>query len=165
MKNKKPLELIENIYNEHYIYLRNFLKGLTKSDEVADDIIQELFTKILKDPSKVLEVTHIKSWLVKSAKNTFLDHYKKKKPELLSEEGVIESLLINNQTPESEYILNSQIQAALNQLLKNDKAIFLAKFYYGYSYEEISTLFDISIPTLKSKIFRFRKKMVKEVRK
>ncbi|UOR11116.1 hypothetical protein [Halobacillus amylolyticus] len=29
-----PLELIEEIYKEHYVYLRNFLIGLTKSDEV-----------------------------------------------------------------------------------------------------------------------------------
>ncbi|MFD2925280.1 hypothetical protein [Halobacillus naozhouensis] len=35
-----PLELIEEIYKKHYVYLRNFLIGLTKNDEVADDIIQ-----------------------------------------------------------------------------------------------------------------------------
>lgn len=42
----------------------------------------------------------MKSWLVKVAKNTLLDHYKKRKPELFHDESVIENLLIDNQTPE-----------------------------------------------------------------
>ncbi len=62
MPKKKPLVLIEEIYNEHYVYLRNFLIGLTKSDLIADDIIQELFTKILISPSSVTEVKYIRSW-------------------------------------------------------------------------------------------------------
>ncbi|WP_068985935.1 MULTISPECIES: RNA polymerase sigma factor [Lysinibacillus] len=162
MINQNPFEVIEKIYEEHYTYLRNFLIGLTKSYDVADDIIQELFAKILTDPSRVQQVTYMKSWLVKAAKNTLLDHYKKRKPALFHDESVIESLLIDNQTPESKAIINSQILSTLGYLSTSDKAIFLAKFHYGYDYQEISTLLDIPIPTLKSKIFRMRKQMARK---
>lgn len=77
MSNMNPLVLIEEIYNEHYVYLRNFLIGLTKSDVIADDIIQDFFTKILVSPSVVTEVTYIRSWLITGVKNTMLDYYKK----------------------------------------------------------------------------------------
>lgn len=161
MINQNPFGAIEELYKEHYTYLRNFLLGLTKSGEIADDIIQDLFAKILTDPSKVQQVTHIKSWLVKAAKNTLLDYYKKKKPELLHDESVIENLLIDNQTPEFKTFIHYQIVTALDHLSTHDKAIFLAKFHYGYDYREISVLLDIPIPTLKSKIFRMRKQMAK----
>ena len=59
MINQNPFEVIEEIYGEHYTYLRNFLIGLTKSYDVADDIIQELFAKILTDPLKIQELNLI----------------------------------------------------------------------------------------------------------
>ncbi len=161
MSKINPLDIIEDIYNEHYLYLKNFLIGLTKDGELADDIIQELFSKILLSPTTVLQVKYMKSWLVRGAKNTLLDHYKKKKPELLRDERIIETLLISNQTPETHSVLNEQLNTVLDGLSPTDKAIILAKEFYGYDYQEISELLNISVSTLKSKVFRMRKQMIK----
>ena len=78
MKMNNPFEAIEEIYIAHYPYLRYYLLKLTKDEEVADDIIQKLFSKILKDPARISQVQHIKSWLIKASKNTLLDYYKKR---------------------------------------------------------------------------------------
>lgn len=126
MPRVNPLDVIEDIYKEHYVYLKNILIGLTKNVEIADDIIQELFAKILMNPSMILEVTYMKSWLVKATKNTLLDYYKKKKPELLKNENSIETLLINNQSPEVETLINSQIEAVLGKLPILDRTILMS---------------------------------------
>ena len=157
-----PYEVIEEIYKEHYGYLKNLLRGLTKTDELADDIIQDVFAKILRNPSMILEVTYMKSWLVKAVKNTLLDHYKKKKPELVKNENTIERLLIDNQSPEVKSLANSQLESILGSLPTLERTILLAKVYYGYDYQEISDLMDIPVSTIKSKIFRLRKQMAKE---
>lgn len=162
MAKMNPFEDIEDIYKEHYLYLKKILIGLSKNAELSDDIIQDLFAKILKNPSLINEVTYMKSWLVKAAKNGLLDYYKKKKPDLLKDEQRIESLLVNNQSPEVKSLLNSQLDAALSTLPILDRTILLAKVYYGYDYQEISDMFDIPVQTLKSKIFRMRKQMAKE---
>lgn len=156
------MELIEEVYNEHYHYLRHFLIGLTKNEELADDIIQDLFAKILLTPNRILKVNYMKSWLIKSAKNTLIDHYRKKKPELFNDENIIESLLIDHFTPEVSVTFNSELEAVLNHLSSTDKAIILAKEYYGYNYQEISELLNLPVSTLKSKVFRLRKNMIKE---
>lgn len=161
MSKNNPLEQIEEVYNEHYRYLRNFLIGLTKSDEIADDIIQELFAKILVTPAKIYKVNYMKSWLVRSAKNTLIDYYRKKKPKLLSDENVIESLLIDNYTPEVSVIITNELETILCGLSATDKAIILAKEHYGYNYEEISELLNLPVSTLKSRVFRMRKSMIK----
>ena len=162
MTNIDSFKVIEDLYKEHYVYLKRILFNLTKSEELCDDIIQDVFAKILKNPSLILEVTYMKSWLVKAAKNTLLNYYKKKKPALLKEENSIENLLINNVSAEDEMLLNRQLQSVLSNLSSLDKTILLAKVYYGYSYEEISDLLDIPVPTLKSKVFRLRKQLAKE---
>lgn len=161
MSKNNPLEIIEEVYNEHYLYLRRLLIGLTKSDEIADDIIQELFAKILITPTRILKVNYMKSWLVKSAKNTLIDYYRKKRPELLGDESIIESLLIDNFTPEVNVIVINELETILNEFSASDKAIILAKEHYGYNYQEISELFNIPIATLKSRVFRMRKSISK----
>lgn len=158
----KPFAIIEEMYNENYSYLRNYLIGLTRSHEEADDVIQELFSKILRNPHWVLEVAHTRGWLVKSARNTLLDLHKKKRPELLQDEKIIENLLISNHSLEEEIVLKNQLETYFAEMSTTDKAIFIAKEYYGYKYEEISELLDIPISTVKSRVFRMRKKMMKE---
>ncbi|GAF63296.1 putative RNA polymerase [Bacillus sp. TS-2] len=155
-------KVIENLYKDYYLYLKNFLFQLTKNEAIAADIIQDLFSKILTDPSMVRDVHHIKSWLIKAAKNTLLDYYKKKKPDLLKEENIIENLLINNQTPEAQALLNSQIDHVLSMVSKTERLILLAKFHYGYDYQEISELLNIPVSTIKSKVFRIRKQLAKK---
>lgn len=161
MSKMNPLVLIEEIYNEHYAYLRNFLIGLTKSDVIADDIIQDFFTKILVSPSVVTEVKYMRSWLITGVKNTLLDYYKKKKPELLQDENIIETLLVDNYTPEVSATINNELEIILGKLSTSEKAIIIAKEYYGYDYNEISDLLNIPVSTIKSIVFRMRKRMIK----
>ena len=161
MSKMNPLVLIEEIYNEHYAYLRNFLIGLTKSDVIADDIIQDFFTKILVSPSVVTEVKYMRSWLITGVKNTLLDYYKKKKPELLQDENIIETLLVDNYTPEVSATINNELETILGKLTTSEKAIIIAKEYYGYDYNEISNLLNIPVSTIKSIVFRMRKRMIK----
>ncbi|MEK4129906.1 RNA polymerase sigma factor [Solibacillus sp. FSL W8-0474] len=161
MSKMNPLVLIEEIYNEHYAYLRNFLIGLTKSDVIADDIIQDFFTKILVSPSVVTEVKYMRSWLITGVKNTLLDYYKKKKPELLQDEHIIETLLVDNYTPEVSATINNELEMVLSKLSTSEKAIIIAKEYYGYDYNEISDLLNIPVSTIKSIVFRMRKRMIK----
>ncbi|MER2128385.1 RNA polymerase sigma factor [Solibacillus sp.] len=161
MSKMNPLVLIEEIYNEHYAYLRNFLIGLTKSDVIADDIIQDFFTKILVSPSVVTEVKYMRSWLITGVKNTLLDYYKKKKPELLQDENIIETLLVDNYTPEVRTTINNELETILGKLSTTEKAIIIAKEYYGYDYNEISELLNIPVSAIKSQVFRMRKRMIK----
>lgn len=160
MIENKPLKIIEDMYLAHYSYLRNYLIGLSRSHEEVDDVIQELFSKILRNPERVLEVENLRGWLVTSAKNTFLDFYRKKRPVLLKDEQLIEELLIYNSTPEDELVIKNQLETYLNGMTTTDKAVFIAKEYYGYKFDEISDLLNIPVSTLKSRMFRMRKTMI-----
>ncbi|AKG05640.1 RNA polymerase [Salimicrobium jeotgali] len=157
----KPFQYLESIYEEHYYELRRYLARMTGSQEEAEDIIQELFTKIITKPSIISDVRSLKGWLKVAARNTLLDRYKKKKPSLLKEGDMIEDLLINNSSPEKQLIVDTQLDSVLATLSKTDKSIILAKEHYGYEYKEISEMLNINISTIKSRVFRVKKRLIK----
>src|SRR5690625_7951143 len=100
-------------------------------------------------------------WLIDSVKNYFVDFYKKRQVVLLEDEKIMQYLLISNYAPEDEVMVKSQLEMYLSNTSTTGKAIFIAKEYYGYTYDEISILLNIPVSTLKSRIFRMRKKMIK----
>ncbi|MCA1012817.1 RNA polymerase sigma factor [Halobacillus halophilus] len=160
MANFKPFRYVEDIYEAYYFELKRYLAKMSSPEE-ADDIIQELFTKIITNPSIVEDVRSIKGWLKVAARNTLIDKYKKKKPSLFKEGDVVESLLIDHASPESQTVIDTQLDAILSTLSQTDKSIILAKEYYGYDYKEISEMLNINISTIKSRVFRVKKRWAK----
>lgn len=159
-----PFSSIEREYKENYHYLKRFLIKLTRDEFIAEDIIQEVFSKLLKSPDKIYEVNHIRSWLTINAKNALIDYMRKKKPNLLNENDVISELLIDNVDPETTVLNSSTLEEVFKRLTKLDKTIFIAKEYYGYKYDEISTLVSKPTSTIKTRLFRMKKLMI-ELRK
>ncbi|ANB57242.1 RNA polymerase sigma factor, sigma-70 family protein [Anoxybacillus sp. B7M1] len=155
--------LIEDVYKKHYLYLKRFLLKITSDEKLIEDVIQEVFSKMLLNPEKILEVKYIRSWLMVSTRNLLIDHFRKKKPHLLNDEEVITDLLITDLSPEKNLLLKSSIDDILKDLSKADKTLLLAKEYYGYTYEEISVLLNIPISTIKSRIFRLKKRLISRI--
>jgi len=160
---KDAFSLIENVYKEHYLYLKHFLLKITSDEKLIEDVIQEVFSKMLLNPEKILEVRHIRSWLITNTRNLLTDHFRKKKPRLLSEEEVIADLFITDLSPEKKYVLKSSINDILKGLSKLDQTLLLAKEYYEYTYEEISVFLNMPVSTIKSKIFRLKKRLISSV--
>lgn len=59
---------------------------------------------------------------------------------------------------EFEVILNKdEIFNLLKDVKKEYKEVFFLKYYYDFSYEEIATILDIKVSSVKQKLFRARK--------
>ncbi|REJ16310.1 MAG: hypothetical protein C6W57_09385 [Caldibacillus debilis] len=93
--NENPMEVIEDLYNTHYRYMLNFLLRLTPDRQLAEDIVQEVFSNLLTHPETMLKIRNIQSFLITSARNRLIDHYRKKKRSLLQDGQMMERLLID----------------------------------------------------------------------
>ncbi|SET14631.1 RNA polymerase sigma-70 factor, ECF subfamily [Oceanobacillus limi] len=154
--------LIEKEYEENYLYLKNFILKLTKDDQIAEDLIQETFLKVLKNPEQVVTVTYFRSWLITCAKNLFIDFKRKKNPTLFQDENVMVKLIGNTDNPEITFLMRESIKQALQGFSELDRSIFIAKEYYGYKFDEIAQLLDVPVNTVKSKLFRLKKTVLKD---
>ena len=116
----------------------------------AEDIVQEVFVKLLSRKVIFKDEEHVKSWLIRVTINQSLDY----KKSLVKRSTVpIENMEIPFEHKE-EGILEEL------QLLKEDERNILYLYYYeGYKIKEIAKILKQKQNTINSKLTRARKKL------
>src|SRR2546423_1419015 len=73
---------ITQTINDYSKRLFSFIKGKVKSNEDAEDILQDVFYQLTVSTTPIEQLS---AWLFTTARNKITDSYRKKKPELLEE--------------------------------------------------------------------------------
>ncbi|MDR2409730.1 MAG: sigma-70 family RNA polymerase sigma factor [Bacteroidales bacterium] len=159
MENLQFKEAVISMYGK----LTHFALTLTCNAEEAKDLVQETYLKVLSSEDKYEKDTNLKAWMLTIMRNTFINDYRKRKRvnEVINENIDISSL--------GQYALQSPEQADINYYVKEinrhinnieeDQRIPFEMFLDGYKYKEIADEMDISLGTVKSRIFFTRKKL------
>lgn len=129
-------------------------KGAKKED--AEDIIQNTFYKVYTLLDDLTE-SNIRPWFFRVALNEYIDLKRKKEQQNLY---LTEKIYAKLQYTDSEFdaILNKdEVFYLLKDIKKDYKEAFFLKYYYDFSYEEIATILDIKISSVKQKLYRARK--------
>jgi len=150
-------------YDQNETALYNFAKKLTRNKMDAEDLVQETAIKIYKNFHSFLEGSSFKNWSFTILKNTFITKYNRRKKRAVLNTSVedmmfaIDELHININGANSAMNLDN-INTCIAEL--SDKSRIPFKLYVeGYKYEEIATMIDIPIGTVKSRINFARKKL------
>ncbi len=72
-------ELLENIWREHHDQLLAFINKRVKNREESEDILQEVFIKILSKIGTLKDSSKLKSWVFQMTRNAIIDYIRKKK--------------------------------------------------------------------------------------
>lgn len=128
-------------------------KGAQKED--AEDIMQNVYYKVytLLD---TLDDRTIRPWLFRVALNEYIDFKRKKSQTNVAFSQEIEGRL--GQDGELDKLFNRDEILFLLKNVKSDyKEIFMLKYYYDFTYEEIGELLGLQIDNVKQKLYRARK--------
>jgi RNA polymerase sigma factor (sigma-70 family) len=132
----KPGQKIIQTIKDYGKRLFGFIRGKVKSDEDAEDILQEVWYQ-LSNVVDVNEIEQMSGWLFQVARNKIIDKYRKKTPDSLEgmlyadEEGefTLKSILLSDDTnPETEYLKEvfwAELFAALAELPENQRQVFI----------------------------------------
>ena len=130
----------------------------------ACDAFQEVLLKIYLNLAKFKENSAFSTWVYRIAVNTCLDIIRKRK-NIVSLEDYDEKSNFGN--PEED-IISKETQNAVMQsislLEEKYRSVLVLKELEYKSYDEISFLLNISVGTVKSRLFRAREKL-KEILK
>ncbi len=148
----------------YYKSLEYFAISLTQNESDAQDLLQETYLKALKYRHKFVYSSNLKAWLFTIMKNTFINNYRRKAKARTIIDNTDDLYYMNFFTerkvasPESE--LNYQeINKQIHSLDKDYRVPF-EMHTRGFKYKEIAEQLDLSIGTVKSRIFFTRRKLM-----
>ncbi len=139
----------ENHFNHFYIKnvqsATNFAYYKCGDRDTALDLVQEAFTKIWENCSKI-DFSKVRTYLLTTVNNLFLNSVKHQKVVMAYAKDT-PTLDITNQSP--EYLLEEEefkqkLQNAIASLTAAQREVFLMNRIEGKKYKEIADLLDIS---------------------
>ncbi len=136
---------------------------VVKSREEAEDVVQEAFVKMYKNADKFvkLEGIEFKSWAYKVAINTAITHYRKlKRGEVLSEDpAVFQKVEEDSGEMRLAYAMDAKVavEAMLVKIPPHLQSVLRRYYLEDKSYQTIAKEENISIPTLKMRLFRAKR--------
>jgi len=140
--------------------------GFTRNAVDAEDLTQEVYLKAHKNIHTVKDSESSKYWLFKVTRNTCLDFHRKNKHRRHSSFGP-EHEQLESMTPESQLVSREQLQslkAAIQQLPKKQREVFILREYGDLSYQEIADVLKINKGTVMSRLTRARRALMNQMK-
>lgn len=144
--------------------LSNFIRRRVPDQSDAEDILQEVFSELVEAYRMMKPLEQVTAWLFRVARNRITDLFRSKKREASTEPAVTtedgetlqwEDLLpAPDAGPESAYarsVLLEEMDAALDELPEEQREVFVAHEFLGYSFKELAEQTGVSVNTLLSR--------------
>jgi RNA polymerase sigma factor (sigma-70 family) len=148
----------------NYDFLNSYAYSLTRNRTDAEDLVQETFLRAIQNKDKFQQGSNLKAWMFTIMKNTFINNYHKQNLTHATLDSSKELYNLKNEsyneriTPES-ILSNHEIIREIKNLKEEQRVPFQMHFE-GYKYKEIAEELNLSIGTIKSRIFFSRKKLM-----
>ena len=155
---------ISEVVAEERSRLRSFIRRRVADPRDAEDILQEVFYKLVEANRLLMPIDHVTGWLFRVARNRITDIWRKQRPETFSDTSVedehgellqIEDLLPSPDAgPEALYVrgvLLDELELALSELPDDpygQREVFIAHELDWRSFKELAAESGVNINTL-----------------
>jgi len=144
------------LINRHQSKIYGFIYSKLADRDVADDVFQDTFMKVIKTlkSNSYNEEGKFLPWVMRIAHNLIVDHYRKnKKMPMLreTEEFSIFSILsdssLNAEGQMITELIEKDLQRIVEELPADQKEVLMMRLYQDLSFNEIAELTNVSINT------------------
>ena len=164
-----------NAYNElvkrYKDRLLNFVFRYFNNKEQAEDVVQDTLIKLYTHASYYKNIAKFSTWIFTIAKNNALTELRKNKRKqtdsLWTDDGKVIDINSNDQTLDRRVqneIAVDQLNKFLDEIPENFRMAVVLRDFQELSYEEISTILEIPIGTIKSRINRGRIQLAQKMK-
>ena len=173
---KGDKEAFEELVRRHQHRVFAVARGILKRQEDVEDISQQVFVKAYFSLKRFDQRAAFSTWLYKITVNECWDLLRKKKvrplvfeAELSEEQGrqYASSENPTKDVPDVSDRLEARqrVERLLEHLEERDRTMLLLKEVEGFSVEEIGEVLDLNANTVKVRLFRARRRIVKMARR
>lgn len=149
---------IESLLKKHLGNLERFVLTLVRNQEDAKDIIQETLISTYHNYHRIKNKQTFLSFLFTIAKRKQIDHFRKNKKYVATEQSSFDLLKIYQISEEDKTDLKI-LYDAIDKLPEKMKESILMFHIYGFSQKEIANVQSSSLPSVKIRLYRGKKRL------
>jgi len=147
---------LEQLFDRHQRSLFHYFLHLTGSRAAAEDLVQEVFYRILKYRRSYQPETSFRAWLFQVGRNVHHDYAGRQKGEVALAEDVAE--LRGPDLPPDRQAQKKQeavlLRRALAALPREKREVLIMSRYLDLKYEEIAAALQCEVGTVKVRVYR-----------
>jgi RNA polymerase sigma factor (sigma-70 family) len=157
-------ERITEVVKRERSRLRHFIRRRVPDPWDAEDILQDVFYKLVEANRLLMPIDHVTGWLFRVARNRITDLFRRKEPERLRDSVAVgeddellelDDLLPSPDAgPEALYarnVLLDELERAVAELPESQRAVFVGYELEGRSFKEMAAETGVSVNTLLSR--------------
>jgi len=148
---------LEILIQRHKGRVFSYILLIVKKQELAEDIFQETFIKVIRSlkKGKYTENGKFVSWVLRISHNLIIDHFRKEKLKGTVSNDSLDIDIFNSQkfsedTIEDQMIntqILSEVKDLIHELPDDQQQVIIMRHYLDLSFKEIAEQTDVSINT------------------
>ena len=140
------------LFERYHLALFRFYYRLSGDRQSSEDLVQEVFWRILKYRETYQPGAPFTTWMYRIARNAQTDHWRKKKPEVGFADNWDAPAEPGVTLEEKEQ--HELVRRALAMLPAEKREVLVLSRYQGMKYEQIADLLGCEVGTIKVRVFR-----------
>ena len=155
-----PAEALAELTKRHADAVFRVALSITRSHEMAEDVAQDALLKAWQALPTFRSESPLKNWLLRITHNTAISALRRRRDVSLDPATIPEAPAPAHTTVEARVEATASIDAfedALRQLDELSRSIVVLREVEGLSYEEISQVLEVGLPTVKTRLLRARR--------
>jgi RNA polymerase sigma factor (sigma-70 family) len=150
-------EMLGVLFDRYQQPLYSFFYRLTGDRAVSEDLVQDVFYRVLRYRHTFKPGSPFKAWLYQIARNARHDSFDPRTPQAVDDAALEMHAAQHAATPKDLVAEEQQaklIRRALLKLPEEKREVLLLSRYQGLKYEEIGKLMGCETNTVKVRVFR-----------
>ena len=152
---------LETLFDRHHRALFRYFLRLTSDRAASEDMVQDVFFRILKYRHTYQPETSFRAWMYQVGRNIWLDHTGRRKGEVALPENAGE--IGSAEVPADRQVQNKQetvlLHRALAAMPPEKREVLVLSRYREMKYEDIAELLGCEVNTVKTRVHRALKEL------
>ena len=148
---------ISKLIERHKKRVTDYIYMMVKDREIADDIFQETFIKVVRfvDEGRYTDNGKFLSWVLRIAHNQVIDHFRQTRQQNKITESdagydILGTLRFSNDTVEDKMVtaqIHEDLRKMIEHLPEEQKQVVLMRYFDNLSFKDIAEQTEVSINT------------------
>jgi RNA polymerase sigma factor (sigma-70 family) len=152
------VERIGVLFDRHHRMLFNFFLRLTANRGLSEDLVQDVFFRMLKYRQTFQADTSFTAWMYQIARNAHIDQARKRRLEVVPDDEAAWDSVASSDADPQERLEQAQeirlLRQALDRLPLEKREVLVLSRFQNLKYSEIAEVLGCEVGAVKVRVFR-----------